>query len=314
MRASSFRTLLMPYAASGKRHDWPLPKTKLKTGDYIIVAVVLLCAALLSFGFAGKSTPRELTLSIGGETAARYVLPLRAEYPLDTLPYPCTLRIDGYSVSVRDTTCPGHDCEHSGTISQSGGKYRLSAEPAHTDARRRYAGRRRGDAMKAKKSGTLRAADGAFAAALLRRVFAAFPACSRPRPEAGASQSCHIGGALSAGAPLSGVCIVHALFPWRILCERPGVVLVFPLRRGAISGRYVGAENSLPPTVSIWGVSVAGAAAHNLGQVCAAAAVMRTGHIFAYLPVLLVASLVTGAVIAAAALPVLSVLRKWRMK
>lgn len=66
--------------------------------------------------------------------------------------------------------------------------------------------------------------------------------------------------------------------------------------------------------VSIWGVSVAGAAAHNLGQVCAAAAVMRTGHIFAYLPVLLVASLVTGAVIAAAALPVLSVLRKWRMK
>lgn len=98
----------------------PCQKTKLKTGDYIIVAVVLLCAALLSFGFAGKSTPRELTLSIGGETAARYVLPLRAEYPLDTLPYPCTLRIDGYSVSVRDTTCPGHDCEHSGTISQSG--------------------------------------------------------------------------------------------------------------------------------------------------------------------------------------------------
>ena len=52
----------------------PCQKTKLKTGDYIIVAVVLLCAALLSFGFAGKSTPRELTLSIGGETAATLTL------------------------------------------------------------------------------------------------------------------------------------------------------------------------------------------------------------------------------------------------
>lgn len=98
----------------------PNQEERLKTGDYLIVAVILLCAALLSLGFVGKSTPRELTLSIDGETAARYALPLHAEYSLDTLPYPCTLQIDGYSVSLRDTTCPGHDCEHSGTISKSG--------------------------------------------------------------------------------------------------------------------------------------------------------------------------------------------------
>lgn len=64
--------------------------------------------------------------------------------------------------------------------------------------------------------------------------------------------------------------------------------------------------------VSIWGVSIAGAAAHHLGQVCAAAVVMHTSHIFAYLPVLLVASPFTGAVIAAVTLPVFSVLKKWR--
>lgn len=66
--------------------------------------------------------------------------------------------------------------------------------------------------------------------------------------------------------------------------------------------------------VSIWGVSVSGAASHNLGQICAAAALMRTEHVFAYLPVLLVASLFTGAVIAAVALSVLSLLRRWQME
>ena len=98
----------------------PYQEKKLKTGDYIIVAVILLCAALLSLGFAKKNTPRELILSVSGETVGRYSLPVCSEFILDALPYPCTLQIDGYSVSVRDTTCPGHDCEYSGIISHAG--------------------------------------------------------------------------------------------------------------------------------------------------------------------------------------------------
>ncbi len=65
-----------------------------------------------------------------------------------------------------------------------------------------------------------------------------------------------------------------------------------------------------PRKVSVWGVSIAGAAAHNLGQICAASIVMRTLHIFAYLPVLLVASLFTGAVIAAVSIPTTALLSK----
>lgn len=95
-------------------------KNGFKIGDYLIVAVILLCAVVISFGFAGKSTPRELILHIGGEVSARYTLPQRATYMLDALPYPCVLQIDGYDVSVQDTTCPSHDCEHSGMISHSG--------------------------------------------------------------------------------------------------------------------------------------------------------------------------------------------------
>ena len=43
------------------------------------------------------------------------------------------------------------------------------------------------------------------------------------------------------------------------------------------------------------GISVAGAALHNTGQVCAAAVVLGTGRVFVYLGVLLLLSVVTGA-------------------
>ena len=98
----------------------PTSKTRFKIGDYLIVAVILLSAALLWLVFAGGSTPRELVVSVDGEAVTRYTLPLSAEYTLDALPYPCTLAIDGYTVFLRDTSCPGHDCERDGSIDQSG--------------------------------------------------------------------------------------------------------------------------------------------------------------------------------------------------
>lgn len=45
---------------------------------------------------------------------------------------------------------------------------------------------------------------------------------------------------------------------------------------------------------SVIGISAAGAAAHNTGQIAAAALVMKSAAVFYYLPLLLVASLVTG--------------------
>ena len=46
--------------------------------------------------------------------------------------------------------------------------------------------------------------------------------------------------------------------------------------------------------LSMAGVSIAGAAAHNVGQLLAARLVMRTWSVFAYLPLLLAGSLLTG--------------------
>ena len=48
--------------------------------------------------------------------------------------------------------------------------------------------------------------------------------------------------------------------------------------------------------VSVYGVSTGGAAAHHLGQLLAARAVLNSPYVWAYLPFLLAAGLVTGAV------------------
>ena len=50
------------------------------------------------------------------------------------------------------------------------------------------------------------------------------------------------------------------------------------------------------PFLSLFGVSIAGAAAHNTGQILAALAVLQTQAPLVYLPPLLLCSLVTGAV------------------
>lgn len=72
-------------------------------------------------------------------------------------------------------------------------------------------------------------------------------------------------------------------------------------------------ERYVSQRTSIWGVSMAGAASYNLGQICAAAVMMHTWSIFSYLPILLIASIGTGTVIAAVTLPVLTVLQKWHL-
>lgn len=60
---------------------------------------------------------------------------------------------------------------------------------------------------------------------------------------------------------------------------------------------------------SIFGVSILGAAAHNIGQICAAMALMQTIYIISYLPWLLLVSVLTGFANGAMAAGVLRILR-----
>lgn len=61
---------------------------------------------------------------------------------------------------------------------------------------------------------------------------------------------------------------------------------------------------------SIYGVSILGAAAHNIGQILAAMVLMQSVYVLTYLPWLLLTGLVTGFVIGILSASVLRVLRK----
>ena len=64
------------------------------------------------------------------------------------------------------------------------------------------------------------------------------------------------------------------------------------LKRFCAGGRADTAENK--GFFSLYGVSMAGAAAHNIGQICAAMVLLRSFALLGYLPVLLIASIATG--------------------
>ena len=70
---------------------------------------------------------------------------------------------------------------------------------------------------------------------------------------------------------------------------------------GGVSAMLVMILLSRPGQLSVYGVSIGGAAAHNCGQIAAAVLTLWSTAPLAYLPVLLAASLLTGAVTGVAA-------------
>lgn len=82
-------------------------------------------------------------------------------------------------------------------------------------------------------------------------------------------------------------CILGAVFGGGI------TGLAFSLCGGLLALAAMGAA-SKAPLFSIYGVSVLGAAAHNIGQILASMVLMNSVYIGAYLPYLLLAAIVTG--------------------
>lgn len=96
-------------------------------------------------------------------------------------------------------------------------------------------------------------------------------------------------------------CILGALFGGGI------TALMFSLL-GGILALSVMALAKKSGFFSIYGVSILGAAAHNIGQILAAMALMRSVYIGAYLPYLLTISVLTGLLTGGACAGVLRIL------
>ena len=69
--------------------------------------------------------------------------------------------------------------------------------------------------------------------------------------------------------------------------------LMFSLTGGLLSMSVMALARHIP-FFSVYGVSLCGAAAHNIGQILVAALTLSSVYIFAYLPFLLLVGLVTG--------------------
>lgn len=110
-------------------------------------------------------------------------------------------------------------------------------------------------------------------------------------------------GAKHAAVILVSRCFLGSLFGGGI------TGLMFSLT-GGIFAMAVMAISSKIPFLSIYGVSILGAAAHNIGQICAAMVLMNSVYIGAYLPYLLLISLFTGTATAAAGAGVVRALIK----
>jgi len=98
-------------------------------------------------------------------------------------------------------------------------------------------------------------------------------------------------------------CLLSAIFsgqPMALLFSVCGGLLALLAMSLAMRSRHL----------SIYGVSILGAAAHNVGQIAAAMLIMHSTAIFYYLSTLLFAAIITGALTALAASGVLRALDK----
>ena len=123
---------------------------------------------------------------------------------------------------------------------------------------------------------------------------------------------------LSLAIPLPGIKLglANIVTVFALYALGPGQALLILVGRCLLGAVFAGNMNALifsvlggvsamlvmiPGQLSVYGVSIGGAAAHNCGQIAAAVLTLWSTAPLAYLPVLLAASLLTGAVTGVAA-------------
>jgi len=105
--------------------------------------------------------------------------------------------------------------------------------------------------------------------------------------------------------PTVGIVLVRALLLWALGGNTIG--LMFSLAGGLLALLSMSLLQRLP-FISLWGVSIAGAAAHMTGQIVVAIFLTGNTYVVSYLSILLLTSILTGGVIAFLSAPVINAL------
>lgn len=95
---------------------------KLKKGDFLAIALVLLMALILVFillSLTGDTDHVSVEIYQDGALQAVFPITYDREYIVEG-EYTNYISIKSGAVSVTDSSCPGSDCVHSGSISDIG--------------------------------------------------------------------------------------------------------------------------------------------------------------------------------------------------
>jgi heptaprenyl diphosphate synthase len=101
--------------------------------------------------------------------------------------------------------------------------------------------------------------------------------------------------ALFALSPADAAMILYARIFLGALFAGSAVSLIYSLAGGTLCFLISLVMRRFVTDKQIWAVSIVGAMAHNIGQLTAAALIMKSAAVFAYVPVLLISGILTGA-------------------
>ena len=241
-------------------------------------ALLVAAAAVALLFFLQPEESNFLTASVvlEGETIAEYELSTLTgpvTLVVDKAPYPLTIQAEPGRIRIAESACPSQDCVHTGWISRAG--QQIICLP---DRLTRCA-------VLTALALALSVAEGLVPLTIL------FPL---PGLRLGLANLvtvyalCRLSGR-EALLILAARCLLGALLGGNLMA------LAFSLTGGLLAFGVM-ALLLRCSFLSLFGVSIAGAAAHNTGQILAAMAVLGSRAPLVYLPPLLLCSLVTGAV------------------
>lgn len=98
-------------------------KQKMTWGDALAALVILIAALLILIALPNRSGDKlNAVITVNGESVLNCPLAELDEPILYTAEgeYPLTLELSKEGVRVVETSCPGEDCRHMGTISKAG--------------------------------------------------------------------------------------------------------------------------------------------------------------------------------------------------
>ena len=245
-----------------------------------LVAALAVLSAVWYYGGLESSGPLTATILHRGQVVQTVRLDRLTEEMTVTVEgdYHLTILLDRNGVRVAESDCPGRDCVHTGVITRAGQSIVCLPEQVVVQ-------------LSGGGSAVLTAL--ALGLSTLENLLPVTLVIPLPGVKLGLANIVTVFALYQLG-PLPALCILAARCLLGSLFAGNASALLFSLLGGTLAMLVMLALSRLPG-LSVYGVSIGGAAGHNIGQMAAALITLGNTAVLGYLPFLLAVSLFTGA-------------------